>query len=283
MKVFDSIRRRPRAIAGFVLGALIVAFCVPVAMRTPRLDRDWVENLAKMPVIETTAEGFSLKPVMDWTYNPDGPVAKETTGFSARFAALKHLYFVVEPQPGQPYAAHTLILFEFASDRIVGLTVEARLEKGEEYSALDGLLNKFELSYIWATARDLLTRRVTFLRKEIYIYPLALSQQQKQKFLHSVIDRTISAETEPRFYNTLTSNCTNELAKAAGIDWHYSWILTGYSPQRLYDLKLVTGASFDTARQQALMTGDVSAWNDLPDAEFDRILLSEIRKRAGTS
>ena len=48
---------------------------------------------------------------------------------------------MVEPQPGGDYAAHTLILFEFGGDRIVGLTVEARLEQGETYDAIAGVFN----------------------------------------------------------------------------------------------------------------------------------------------
>jgi len=282
MKVFDWIKRRPWASAGIALAAVIALFAASIAMKVPRSDRDWVENLAHMPKVDQTADGFSLDPVMDWSYRPDGPIAKDMTTFAAKFADLKNLYFMVEPQPGGDYAAHTLILFEFANDRIVGLTVEARLEKGETYSALDGLFNDYELSYIWATAKDLLTRRVTFLMKEIYVYPLALSEEQKQKFLHAVLDRTISVETKPRFYNTLTSNCTNELAKAANLGWHYSWILTGYSPQRLYSLKLITGPSFDAAREKAVLTKEIASWNDLPDAEFDRNLLAEMRRRAGT-
>jgi hypothetical protein len=281
MKVFDWVRRRPWATAAVAAAIIAVGFMASVAMKTPRLDRNWVENLAHMPTIQQDATSFSLDPVMNWSYTADAPAAKDMTNFSADFADLKNLYFVVEPQPGGSYAAHTLILFEFANDRIVGLTVEARLEKGEEYSALDGLFNKFELSYVWATAKDLLTRRVIFLKKQIYVYPLSLTGEQKQKFLHGVLDRTISVETKPRFYNTLTSNCTNELAKVAGVGWHYSWILTGYSPQRLYDLKMITGASFDAAREQALMTKEVASWNDLPSAEFDRALLAEVRRRAG--
>ena len=281
MKVIDWIKRRPWASAGIAVVVVIGAFMISIAMKPARLDRDWVENLAQMPAVDQDTDGFSLKPVMAWSYNPDGPVAKDTTSFAAKFGDLKNLYFVVEPQPGGEYAAHTLILFEFANDRIVGLTVEARLEKGETYSAFDGLFNNYELSYIWATAKDLLTRRVTFLKKQIYVYSLKLDDTQKQKFLHSVLDRTVSVETKPRFYNTLTSNCTNELAKAANLGWHYSWILTGYSPQRLYNLKLLQGPSFDTVRQQAVMTKEVSAWNDLSAEDFDRALLAEVRKRAG--
>ena len=89
---------------------------------------------------------------------------------------------MVEPQPGGDYAAHTLVLFEFGGDRIVGLTVEARLEEGETYDAVAGVFNNFELSYIWSTARDLLTRRVTFLDKDVYVYPLRLEEKQKRRF-----------------------------------------------------------------------------------------------------
>ena len=80
-------------------------------------------------------------------------------GFAADFADLRNVWFVVEPQPGGDYAAHTLVLFEFAGDRIVGLTVEARLERGETYDAIAGMFNQFELAYVWSTARDLLERR----------------------------------------------------------------------------------------------------------------------------
>jgi hypothetical protein len=283
MKVIDWISRRPWSSVGIALGALLAAILTSVAMATPRLDRDWVENLAQMPVIQQDATGFSMQPVMDWSYSPDvdGPATKDTTSFAASFADLRNIWFMVEPQPGQPYAAHTLVLFEFAGDRMVGLTVEARLEKGETYSAFDGLFNKYELSYVWANAKDLLTRRVTFLKKDIYVYPLALTGEQKLKFLHGVIDRTISVETKPRFYNTLSSNCTNELAKVAGVGWHYSWILTGYSPQRLFALKMIPGPDFDTAQSRALVTNQISAWNDLPAPEFDRMLLEELRKRSG--
>jgi hypothetical protein len=283
MKLLGWISKRPWASGGVVLAGLLAAILTPVVMERARIDRDWVENLAQMPHIEITKDGFSLEPVMDWSYDASGPVGKDVTRFAGAYAELKNAYFVVEPQPGQPYAAHTLILFEFAEDRLVGLTVEARLEKGETYSALDGLFNKFELAYIWATARDLLTRRVSFLKKDIYVYPLALNQEQEQKFLRGVIDRTISVETKPRFYNTLTSNCTNELAKVAGVAWHHSWVLTGYSPQRLFDLKLIPGTDFDAARNLALMTNEIGAWSDLSDADFNRMLLAELRKRSGRS
>lgn len=281
--MWEWARRHPwRAVLWLVL--VIATFgLLGVCSREPRLDRDWVENLAVMPKIDVTEQGFALDPVMDWTYTAEGPREQGRTNFAADFSDLRNVWFVVEPQPGGDYAAHTLVLFEFAGDRIVGLTVEARLEKGETYDAVAGVFNNFELAYVWSTARDLLERRVVFLDKQVYVYPLALSDQQKGDFLKALIGQTVEVSTHPRFYNTFTSNCTNELAKVAKLDWHYSWVLTGYSPQRLYDLKLIPGATFDAAKETALMSEEIAGWNDLGAAEFDAALLADLRERYGAT
>ncbi|MDP3495140.1 MAG: DUF4105 domain-containing protein [Hyphomonadaceae bacterium] len=281
MPVWTWIKKHKWATAGIAVATLLVAFMGVMSMAKPRLDRDWVENLAVMPKVAQTEDSFTLDPVMDWSYNAEGPTTKDSTSFTARFAEVQDIWFVVEPQPGQPYAAHTLLLFEFPGDKMVGLTVEARLEADETYSAVDGLLNKYELAYMWNTARELLTRRATYLKKDVYIYPLTLSAEQKQAFLRNLLQRTIDVSTHPRFYNTLASNCTNELAKAAKLSWHHSWVLTGYSPQRLYDLKMIPGPDFASARSLALIGDELRAWNDMSGPDFDRTLLAELHRRHG--
>jgi hypothetical protein len=143
------------------------------------------------------------------------------------------------------------------------------------------MLNKYELAYMWNTAKEVLERRAVYLDKDIYIYPLTLSAEQRQSFLRGLLERSIDIQVHPRFYNTLASNCTNELAKAAKLAWHHSWILTGYSPQRLYDLKMIPGPTFKAARERAFIADQLRAWNDLPSRDFDRTLLAELRRRHG--
>jgi hypothetical protein len=262
--------------------AVLIVLCLlgaPVVFAKPRLDRNWVENLAVMPVIDIREDSFGLGPATDWSYNAEGPVAKDYTTFTAGFGELKNVWFVLEPHPGMKPMAHTFILFEFADDRMIGLTVEARREANEAYSAVLGAFNKFELAYIWSTPKDLLTRRATFLAHDVLIYPLTLSADQKLAFLKSLLVKTAAVSTTPRFYNTLFSNCTNELAKTAGLKWHYAFILTGYSPERLYKLKMIPGATFAEAESRALLTQKVRDLNDLPSTEFDHALLQELRSR----
>lgn len=282
MRIWDWIRKRPWSSAGISIAALLAIIVTPVLLAEPRLDRRWVDNLAYMPNVQLSPGAFALDHVADWSYTSEGPVKRDDITFANTFDDLRNVWFIVEPQPGGEYAAHTLILFEFDGDRIVGLTVEARLEQGEAYDAIAGTFNRYELSYIWATARELLTRRVTFLDKDVYVYPLQLDENQKRNFLRLLLEGTIDVSTRPRFYNTVTSNCTNELARIAGLGWHYSWVLTGYAPQRLYDLKLIVGETFESAKKEALLKTEIASWNNLPSRDFDMALLAELRRRHGT-
>ena len=246
-----------------------------------RADRDWYPYLGRDVSIELNQGAFSVSPVSDWRYL--GSEVAEERYFDASFnvADLRNVWFVLEPQPGSTLAAHTLLLFEFSDDRIVGLTIEARREVGEEYDALAGVFNAFELAYVWGTARDFLTRRAVMLDHEVFVYPVAISDEQKLVLLTRLIERTDALERTPRYYNTILSNCTNELAKAAGFDWAPAFILTGRSDEYLYERGVLPGASFEQAHRRSDMTEFIQALNQAPPEAFDAALLAELRHRNG--
>ncbi|MDZ4761242.1 MAG: DUF4105 domain-containing protein [Alphaproteobacteria bacterium] len=273
------ISRRPIVTGLLAALAIVLLWGAKVAFAKPRLDRDWIEHLATMPTINLREDGFSLGPAMDWAYDSQGPVSKSVTTASEQFSDLKNVWFVVEPDPALRPAAHTLVLFEFADDRMIGLTIEARREADEEYSAFWGLFNTLELAYIWSTPKELLTRRAVFLDHNVFVYPLALTDEQKLVFTRRLLEKTIDISRKPRFYNTLVSNCTNELAKSASLGWHYAFVLTGYSAERLYELKLIPGETFEAARETASMKERIVDWNGLATGDFDRALLGELRDR----
>jgi hypothetical protein len=174
-----------------------------------------------------------------------------------------------------------LLLFEFEGDRLLGLTIEARREEGEEYSAFHGQFNAFELIYIWATARDLLIRRVVMLDHEVFVYPVDISAEQNRTLLRNLLQRSQSLQHTARYYNTIVSNCTNELAKAAGFHWAPAYILTGRSDEYLYRRGILPGPSFAEAHRRSDMTEFIQALNQAPPEVFDRALLQELRRRNG--
>jgi len=258
-----------------------LALCAAACAGAPRNDRDWYPYLSRTTQVEMDEQRFSVTPVSDWRYAPSGPTAETYTQASYAFDDLRNVWFVLEPQPGSKLAAHTLLLFEFSNDRLLGLTIEARREVGEEYSALRGVGRAFELSYVWASARDLLVRRAVMLDHQVFVYPLAIQDDRQRLLLRRVLERTAELETTPRYYNTLFSNCTNELAKAADLDWHYAFILTGASDNHLFRQGVIPGDSFEAAEARAEMSVFLREFNSLPaDADFDAALLAELRRRS---
>lgn len=259
--------------------AILLLGSAATITQPPRMDRDWYPYLSHATDVTLSETGFTVAPVSDWSY-AGAEVAAETYIEAAYdFDQLRNVWFMLEPQPGSQLAAHTLLLFEFEGDRLLGLTIEARREQGEEYSALRGLFNAFELTYIWASARDLLTRRAVMLDHDVFVYPVAITNAQSRLLLTRLLQRTESLETIPRYYNTITSNCTNELAKAAGFNWAPAYIFTGRSDEYLFRRGIIPGASFDQAHARSDMTEFIQALNVAPPAAFDAALLAELRRR----
>lgn len=265
-----------RAALGVALAASLVG-CATFS--EPRADRDWYPYLARTSHAEMAGDAVTVSPVSDWTYSAQGERTTDYVSRSFNISEVRNVWFLLEPQPGSRLAAHTLLLFELPNDRLVGITIEARRERDEDYSALRGAFNEFELSYLWAEARDLLTRRAVLLDHEIFVYPVDISDEQERVLLTRLLERTDALEAQPRFYNTLFSNCTNELAKAAGFNWAPAYILTGTSDEYLYNRGIIPGASFEEANTRANVTAWVKAHNDLSAEAFDAALLHELRQR----
>ncbi|HYD71693.1 MAG TPA: DUF4105 domain-containing protein [Candidatus Binatia bacterium] len=245
----------------------------------PRADRDWYPYLARAVDVELSAGRFAIRPISAWSYGREGPTEQSYTEAAYDISELRNVWFMLEPQPGSQLAAHTLLLFEFTGDRLLGLTIEARRERHEDYSAFHGLFNAFELAYIWGSARDFLTRRAVMLDHEVFVYPVDITDEQKRMLLTRLLQRTESLETRPRYYNTVISNCTNELAKAAGFHWAPAYILTGRSDEYLFRRGIIPGASFAQAHARSDVTDFVQALNAAPAGVFDRELLAELRRR----
>lgn len=274
---FGANPLRP-AIAAIV--AILVLGSAANMLSPPQMNRNWYPYLSHTPQVEISETGFTVSPVSDWSY--DYGVETDTTyldSASYNFDQLRRVWFMLEPQPGSQLAAHTLLLFEFEGDRLLGLTIEARREEGEEYSAFHGQFNAFELIYIWASARDLLVRRAVMLDHEVFVYPVDITEDQSRTLLRNLLDRSQSLSHTPRYYNTIVSNCTNELAKAAGFHWAPAYILTGRSDEYLYRRGILPGASFDEAHRRSDMTEFIQALNQAPPETFDRELLVELRRR----
>ena len=265
----------------FLLGAAL-ALSLGACAGTPRNDRNWYPYLSHTTHVEMSADRFAVTPVSDWGYERAGPISQNYHDAQFDFAELRQVWFVIEPQPGSKLAAHTFLMFEFSDDRLLGVTIEARREANENYSPLRGAFRAYELAYLWGSARDLLTRRAVMLDHDVFVYPLAITDQQKHDLLEHLLERTQALETHPRWYNTFTSNCTNELAKATQLHWTPAYVLTGLSDDYLFSRHIIPGANFEEVHRLSAVTDYIKTLNASgadTDTAFDHALVGELRRR----
>ena len=222
---------------------LVLGFVLWLALgtMTPRHDRVWQPLYTVMPQASTTPESVTLLQVRDWRHTA-------TTTYDYTYlatttidrAALDTVWFTVQPFAKFAGVGHTLLTFELNDGRAYTFSIEARREVGEEYTALRGLFNQYELIYAWGTARDFLGVRLFFLNDDLYHYPLQLTEEEAWRILTYLAEATAELHHTPRFYNTLSANCTNLLAKSINerspadpLPYGLAWNFPGYGDRYL--------------------------------------------------
>lgn len=239
-------------------------------LRTPSFDRDWTDDVERLADIAAGEDGTVLiTNIRDWDYDRDGPVRKRWTEGIYDPRLLRAIWFNLDPFPAWDGVAHTFLVFEFTEgspSRFLGVSVEARKQRGETYSGLNGLFRQYELLYVWASESDLVKRRTVYLGEDVYQYRLNLKPEQMALVFDAFLERTRELTREPRFYNTLLSNCTNELAatirgNGGKLPWHYSYYLTGHADRFLHRLGYIVppDGDFPAIRAAALQTPTVLA------------------------
>jgi hypothetical protein len=187
-----------------------------------------------------------LTSIRDWTYGVDTILARSY--FDATFdpADIVDMWMYEQVLDERGLIAHTFLVFEFdpaySERRNLGISVETRREVGETYSLVGGVLRAFEMTHIWATEQDLVTRRVQFLDYPLRRYRLDMPAGSPARIFVKLARETQDLATEPRWYNTVTNNCTSSLIRYANesrpksIPLHYSWVLTGKVDEHLAEL-----------------------------------------------
>lgn len=245
--------------AGFVL----VLGLALVLAREPRNDRPWAEEVAKTATATLAGDGSAvLRNVRDFTYG-DRTIISRAWRAEVPLDTNKivRAWFVLEPFSAWKAVGHTYLTFEFGDGSAYSFSVEARKQKDQSYSAFLGLFNAYELAYSWGTERDFLTRRVLYLDHPVYIYPMKITPKEAQAIFKTLLVKTNDLAAHPRFYNTLTANCTNVLAeivngiKPGAIPRDVSWYLPGHSDRFLARIGyLVVPGDFKAAREKYLVS-----------------------------
>ncbi len=173
-------------------------------------------------------------------------------------------YFVV-PFDNMPAIAHTMLSFEFrpveGQSQWLVASVEIRKEVGEEYTAWKGGARQYELMYVLADERDVVQVRATHRGEDVYRYHTTATPEQARQLLVDVLGRTNELASRPEFYNTITNNCTTNIARHINrisprrLRYDYHILLPGYSAKLAYDEGLIERhGSFEETKAHAYIS-----------------------------
>ncbi|MDR9778791.1 DUF4105 domain-containing protein, partial [Rhizobium hidalgonense] len=93
---------------------------------------------------------------------------------------------------------------------------------------------------IAADERDIIYTRTNVRGEQVYLYRMDLAQKNIRSLFESYLDEAEQLKQKPRFYNTLTSNCTTVVFDMArlidpGLPIDYRIILSGYLPEYIHE------------------------------------------------
>jgi len=243
-----GLRRPARAAAGLAAALAVVALWW--ASILPREDRDWADEVRHGVTAERDGNRVTLHAIRDFAWQSEDMATERWRSASFDLDRLDRvdLYSSVWSSPA---IAHTLVGFGFSDGQYVVFSAEIRKERGESFSEVGGFFKQFELVLIAATADDIVSLRTDARGEHVTRYPLKLSREQMRAAFLAFADQANALAAQPKFYQTLTTNCTTvvfQLARVVepGIPFDWRILASGYLPGYLYDHGII-----DTSRPLA--------------------------------
>lgn len=250
----------------FVAVALCVLACGCASLRQngldgalkPSNDRNWKANMAVLPYARFRGEHVEVHNVRNCRYMDEETYDVNYDDRDYDLNQLETLDLVVCPFKQHPSLAHTMLSFGFQEGRYLVVSVEVRLEEGESYSTVGGMMRQFELMYVVADERDAIELRTEVRDTDVYVYRCRLAPEVVRALFVDVMKRINRLKSHPEFYDTLLNNCTTNLVahfnrvEPGILPWDAGSVVSGYSDVVAYSLGLLVDyGSFEETRRRA--------------------------------
>jgi hypothetical protein len=204
----------------------------------PTNNRIWADDVAQMSSGSVSGNRVTLRNVrnFDWRTRSDYLQRWETRSYD--LSTLACVDMILSYWTG-PAIAHMLISFGFNNGDHVVFSVEIRRERNEAFSEVGGFFKQFELSIIACDERDAVRVRTNARREDAYLYRIKLPQSAMRSLFLAYIEQANALLEKPRFYNTITVNCTTlvylmmkRIVGRLPLDWRI--LFTGYLAAYVY-------------------------------------------------
>ncbi|NIC05958.1 DUF4105 domain-containing protein [Billgrantia bachuensis] len=183
----------------------------------PTHDRPWSDDVTYLATGEVRDDRLTLHHVrdFDWRTRDEALVHWEERSYD--LDRLNSVDMIVSSW-GRPGVAHVMISFGFEGERFVLFSVEVRRLKGARFSEIGGFFRQYELAIVAADERDAVGLRAEVRGERVSLFRLRMPQSAMRSLLLAYVEEANALAESPRFYNTITANCTTLIfAMARGI------------------------------------------------------------------
>jgi len=229
-------------IAYFILFFVVLFQWVSIS---PSNDREWQTDVTVLPYATVDGERITMHNIRNFEYTSESTYTPAYYDKEFNLNDLTSVDLIAAYWMG-PAIAHTIISFGFKDRDYISISIEARKEIGEEYSALKGFFRQYELIYVVANERDIVKLRTNYRKnptEDVYLYRFQNDPELKtnaKKFFLEYVQKINALRHKPEFYNTATTNCTGNIwlhAQVLPNSIPFSWKVqfSGYLPEYLYE------------------------------------------------
>jgi hypothetical protein len=264
--------RRFRWIAAVAHTALFIVLFSWWSMIEPSNAREWQPEVAVLPYATFKGDLVTVHNIRNFDYRTETEFTPDYYDRTYNLTTLDSADLVAAYWMG-PMIAHIFLSFGFGDDHLA-ISIEARKEATEGYSSIKGFFKQYELIYIVGDERDLIRVRTNYRKdppEDVYLYPLAGSPENAKQVFLGYMKTINELRDRPKFYNTLTANCTNVIWMHTRLNpGHvpFSWkiLLSGFTPAYLHEQgKLDTGLSFEELQSRARINERALEADQAPD------------------
>ena len=239
---------------------------------TPSNTKEWQPELVVLPYAEFKRDHVTVRNIRNAMYLSEDAFIPRYYDKTVNLKDLVSVDFVMVPFADAPSLAHTMLSFGFRDGYHMIVSVEARLERGEKYSPVNGALWQYELMYVIGDERDLILLRTKHRNVDVYVYPSSTAPQKARQLFVDILRRTNELKDRPEFYHTISNNCTTNIVahinkiRPGTIPRDYRVLLPGYSDELAYELGLLDqSVPFHELKARSRVTERANRFADADD------------------
>jgi hypothetical protein len=273
--------------SGWQWKALIVMAVAVVALLgwwstiLPTNDADWAAGLDKTVRGRVDGDILTLTDArdFDWRTESDFTPRWETRRYD--LSKLVSVDLLANYWMGEPIA-HTLVSFGFSDGQFLVWSIEMRLRKGQQFSALGGLFKTAELITLAGDERDIIRLRTNVRREDVRLFRMNTGPDVAREVLLTYVNEANDLAAHPRWYNTLTTNCTTVVfhivrAVAPGMPFDWRVLVSGYLPDFAYDHgALDSSLPFPELRERSKIAPRAIAADAAPSEAFSQAIRTHV-------